>query len=151
MKKKAVKRRAAKDESKFRPASMRFRFPDGSTEEMSVEVYEGTLARQMHDLLVHESSAYRQLGAHLAQEQAKRRIDAQVPQNNRAKANEARARKAIDEALARFNDWRADRRRKDALRRLSIQDQLRRYLKIARPKERDRRKLSKLLKAGTIK
>ena len=151
MKTKAVKRRAAKDESKFRPASMRFRFADGSTEEMSVVDYEGTLARQLNDLLVSDSSAYRQLGAHLAQEQAKRRIDGQVSQNNRAKANEARAHKAIDEALARFNLWRVDLRRKDALRRLSIADQLRRYLKIARPKERDRRKLSKLLKAGTIK
>ena len=151
MKTKAVKRRTAKDESKFRPASMRFRFADGSTEEMSVVDYEGTLARQMHDLSVSESSAYRQLGAHLAQEQAKRRIDAQVPQNNRAKANEARARKAIDEALTRFNCWRADPRRKDALRGFSIADQLRRYLKIARPRDRDRRKLSKLLKAGTIK
>ena len=151
MKTKAVKRRTVKDESKFRPASMRFRFADGSTEEMSVVDYEGTLARQMLDLLFHESSAYRQLGAHLAQEQAKRRIDAQVGQNNRVKANEARARKAIGETLARFEGWRVDPRRKDALRQLSIADQLRRYLKIARPTDRDRRKLSKLLKAGAIK
>ena len=151
MKTKAVKRRTVKDENKFRPASMRFRFADGSTEEMSVVDYEGTLARQLTDLLVSESSAYRQLGTKLAVEQARRRIDAQVGQNNRVKANQARARKAIDEALTRFNCWRTDPRRKDALCGFSITDQLRRYLKIARPKERDRRKLGKLLKSGTIK
>jgi len=137
------------------PLRVRFKFADGSHEEMPLEKYEEHLLRRAAEAAAQEdpdSHALRALGerqlTETAQRLAKARASGLTGRANTSKANADRRARADREALQDFLAWC---RKRPTLGSLTQSERLQKYIQLSRVPARRARRLRATLKARTIK
>ena len=137
------------------PRAIRFRFADGTLEEMPLPEYQAHLSQQMLDLATSPHSSLQKIGEKLLTEtaiqQSKSRRSGRAGSANVAKSNDSRKVIADRAALDVFNKWRNDVRRKTQIDAMTSVGQIDKYLKVARPADRMARRLRAMVKDGRIK
>lgn len=139
------------------PLRVRFKFHDGSQEVILNEALEEARLRQYHFMTTSNNPNLKEIGEGKLKEAAQRldkaRSSALTGCANTGKQNADRRARADQGALAKFSSWQNAPCRISEASRYSQVEQLKKYLKVGRPKPTDRevRRLRAMLQDGRIK
>ncbi|MHB8816247.1 MAG: hypothetical protein ACYDAE_23690 [Steroidobacteraceae bacterium] len=122
-----------------------------SHEEVSLDDLNKARIQQAAAMTKMDHAGLQEAGEAKLDELAGQLTEAEKARHNRAEANRERGEQAKAEALARYESWWTDRRRRAVLEGLSPVQRVKKYLKTGKLKARDRRKLNAMLKDGSIK